>query len=247
VSGEAWLVLGASSAIARAFARAAAGRGHAVLLAGRDAQDLELTAQDIRTRHGVACTVLAFDATDFESHGDFAGQARAAAAGTLNVFLAFATMPEQAAMDADFPLARDMVAATYLGPISVLTALAPLLEAQGQGRVVILGSVAGDRGRAKNYAYGSAKAGLHAYAQGLRARLFPAGVTVTTVKPGFIDTAITWGEEGLFLVAAPEAAAEACLRFAEKGVEERYFPAFWWLIMTIIKAIPERIFKRLGI
>jgi short-subunit dehydrogenase len=247
LSGESWLVLGASSAIARAFARAAAARGHEVLLAGRDGEDLERTAQDLRIRHGIETAELEFDATDFKSHAAFAARAREQASGTLNVFLAFAAMPEQAAMEADFELTRQMAEATYLGPISILTHLAPMLEAQGRGRVVILGSVAGDRGRLKNYAYGSAKAGLHAYAQGLRARLFPAGVRVTTVKPGFTDTAMTWGQEGLFLVASPEACAEACLRFAEKGVEERYFPSFWWLIMAIIKAIPERLFKRLGI
>ena len=184
MSGETWLVLGASSAIARAFARAAAARGDDVLLAGRDGEDLARTAEDLRLRHGVETGEIAFDATDFAAHADLAKQAQEQASGTLNIFLAFATMPEQAAMEADFELARGMVEATYLGPISVLTHLAPILEAQGRGRVVILGSVAGDRGRIKNYAYGSAKAGLHAWAAGFRARLFKAGVRVTTVKPG---------------------------------------------------------------
>ena len=82
---------------------------------------------------------------------------------------------------------------------------------------------------------------------GYRARLWRAGVTVTLIKPGFVDTALTWGQPGLFLVAAPEAAARACYRLALAGREEAYVPGFWWAIMTIIKAVPNRIFKRLSI
>ena len=95
--------------------------------------------------------------------------------------------------------------------------------------------------------YACAKAGLNAYLQGLRARLFRAGVSVTTVKAGFLDTAMTFGLPGMFLVASPEACARACLGHAAKGREVAYFPIFWWGIMTIIRAIPERIFKRLSI
>jgi decaprenylphospho-beta-D-erythro-pentofuranosid-2-ulose 2-reductase len=156
-------------------------------------------------------------------------------------------MPDQATIDRDPDQAQRTIQATYAGAVSVLHRLAPRLEAQGKGHVVVLGSVAGDRGRIKNYVYGSAKAGLHAYLQGLRARLFRAGVTVTTVKPGFIDTTMTWGMPGLFLVASPQDCARACLRYAAKGAEVRYFPAFWWIIMTIIRNIPEPIFKRLSI
>ncbi|MEE8270690.1 MAG: SDR family NAD(P)-dependent oxidoreductase [Alphaproteobacteria bacterium] len=247
MSAATWLVLGASSPVARAFAAAAAADGHGVLLAGRDLDDLERTAGDIAIRHGVAAEAVAFDATDYDSHGDIIASCRAKAAGTLNLFLAFAMMPEQADMEGDFALARATIEATYVGAASVLSAAVPMLEAQGRGHVVVLGSVAGDRGRLKNYVYGSAKAGLHTFVQGLRARLSSAGVSVTTVKPGFIDTGMTWGQPGLFLVASPEACARACLRYAERGADVRYFPWFWWGIMAIIKAIPERIFKRLSI
>ena len=156
-------------------------------------------------------------------------------------------MPGQDDIDVKPDLVLDTVAATYAGVVSVLHRFAPSLEAQGAGHVVVLGSVAGDRGRIKNYVYGSAKAGVHAYLQGLRARLWRSGVSVTTVKPGFMDTAMTWGLPGMFLVASPQSCAAACLGWANKGVESRYFPSFWWGIMTIIKSIPERIFKRLSI
>ncbi len=135
----------------------------------------------------------------------------------------------------------------YTGAVSVLHRLAPYLEEQGDGHVVVLSSVAGDRGRLKNYVYGSAKAGLNAYLQGLRARLFRRGVSVTTVKPGFMDTDMTWGIEGMFLVASPDQAARACLKAAGKRRHVVYVPFFWWGIMTIIRHIPEFIFKKMNI
>jgi short-subunit dehydrogenase len=138
------------------------------------------------------------------------------------------------------------MAATYTGAASLLLHLAPVLEAQGEGRVVVIGSVAGDRGRLKNYVYGSAKAGLHAFAQGLRARLFRAGVQVTTVKPGFIDTAMTFGMRTGPLMASPEACARACLRLAASGREVAYYPPVWRLIMLIIKLIPEGVMKKMS-
>lgn len=243
-----WLVLGASSAIARAFARAAAAEGANVLLAGRDRSDLQASAADLKVRYGVEAEVLPFDAEDSGGHAAFAAAVEAAAGeAELNIFLAFGSMPSQAEIDRDFALAERTVRANYLGAMSVLQAFAPLLEAKGRGRVVALSSVAGDRGRIKNYVYGSAKAGLNAYLQGLRARLFRAGVFVTTVKPGFVDTAMTFGLPGMFLVASPQAVAARALKAALAGREEVYAPAFWWAIMTIMRNIPERIFKRLGI
>ena len=239
MSGQTWLVLGGSSAIANAFAHQAAAAGHDVVLAGRDSADLDRSAADLAIRHGVSARAMAFDAVDYDRHPDFMAACRKATDGTLNLFLAFAAMPEQADMERDFALARQAMETTYLGAASILSAAAPV--------VLDPPAVAGDRGRIKNYVYGSAKAGLHAFVQGLRARLSRAGVSVTTIKPGFVDTAMTWGQPGLFLVASPEDCARACLRHAEAGAEVRYVPWFWWGIMTIIKSIPERIFKRLSI
>jgi NAD(P)-dependent dehydrogenase (short-subunit alcohol dehydrogenase family) len=189
---QTWLVLGASSSVARAFARVAAGDGADVILAGRDTDDLKRTAGDVAIRTGGTVNVLPFDAEDPASHEAFAADV-GKRADFLNVFLAFGAMPEQDEIDADFALAERTIAVNYTGAISVLHRLAPILEEQGDGHVVVLSSVAGDRGRLKNYVYGSAKAGLNTYLQGLRARLFRKGVSVTTVKPGFMDTDMTWG------------------------------------------------------
>lgn len=240
-----WLILGASSAMARAFARVAAAEGAALTLVGRDLDDLQATAQDAALRGAAGTRVLACDATDAAARA--ACIAAAAWPDTeLHVFVAIGQMPDQDAMDADPALLAGMIEANYAGPVALLQGLAPLLERQRGGRVVIVGSVAGDRGRRKNYLYGSAKAGLATYATGLRARLFAAGVSVTLVKPGFVDTAMTWGLPGLFLVASPEACAAAMMRAARRGQAEVYHPFFWRWIMLIIRHIPAGVMKRLS-
>jgi short-subunit dehydrogenase len=243
---ETWLILGASSAIARAFAREAAARGANILLAGRDDDDLARTAADIRVSCNVPARVEKFDAVDFAGHATLAALL-ADLEGVLNVALLFGIMPEQAAMDADPSLARACLEANAVGAISILHHLAPLLEARRAGIVIGFGSVAGDRGRLKNYVYGAGKAALHTYLAGLRNRLGRSGVHVMTVKPGFVDTAMTFGLPGMFLVAQPRDVARACLAAAEKRRDVLYVPWFWWGIMTIIRAVPERVFKRLKI
>lgn len=241
-----WLILGASSSVARAFARRAAAAGANILLAGRDIDDLERTASDIAIRHNVKVEALPFDAEATDKH-DLLTQQLEEMPGPLGIFLLFGAMPEQAEIDSDFQLAERTVKVNYLGAISILSRLSPRLERDGAGRVVVMSSVAGDRGRLKNYVYGSAKAGLNAYLQGLRARLARVDVSVTTIKAGFIDTNMSYGTPGMFLVATPDACAAACLSLAEAGRDVAYFPWFWRYIMLIIRHIPERIFKRMNI
>jgi short-subunit dehydrogenase len=240
-----WVVLGASSSIGRAFARLAAAEGCDIILAGRDMDDLQRTAADVALRANCRADAVRFDAAAMDAHARFVDDC--AARGPVDLFLLFGAMPDQEAIDRDFELALQTIGVNYVGAVSVLSRFAPRLEAQGSGRVVVLSSVAGDRGRLKNYVYGSAKGALNLYLQGLRARLSRSNVSVTTVKAGFLDTDMSYGMPGLFLVASPEACAAACLKLSAKGREVVYFPVFWWLIMTIIKSIPERIFKRLNI
>ena len=246
MAAETWLILGGSSSIARAFAREAAAQGCDVVLAGRNLEDLERTACDVRIRSGRRAEVLSFDATAFDLHPAFVDRCRELAPN-LNVLVVFGLMLPQQAIDADFALARRTVEVNYLGVMSILSRFAPVLQAQGRGCVVVLSSVAGDRGRFSNYVYGSAKSGLNTYLQGLRARLFRSGVSVTTVKAGFMDTAMTFGLPGIFLPARPPAAARAILRAAKKERELVYYPWFWRWVMLVVRAIPERFFKRLTI
>ena len=242
---EHWLVLGASSAIARAFVREVARRGAAVTLAGRDNGDLEAIASDARLRGASRAVVLHCDAADAASRDACVRQVPVTGA-QLNLLLAIGNMPEQQAMDDDPALLSNMLATNFSGPVDLIQKLVPQFEAQRGGRIVVIGSVAGDRGRRKNYLYGSAKAGLGLYADGLRARLYAAGATVTLIKPGFVDTAMTWGLPGLFLVASPADCARQILRAADRGAATAYVPFFWRYIMLIIRLIPAQIMKKLS-
>jgi short-subunit dehydrogenase len=238
---ETWILLGASSSMARAMARQLAERGAALVLAGRDLADLEATAADARLRGAPRAVAIRFDARDPDT---FAPVIAAAGAGPVSAAVFTGSMPPQAEIDADPALVDTTIADSFTGPARFLTELAPRIEAQGTGTIIGIGSVAGDRGRLSNHVYGAAKAGFHTYLSGLRNRLGRAGAHVMTVKPGFTDTAMTWGVPGMFLVAAPEDTARRILRAAEKRRNILYTPAFWRIIMTIIRLVPEPVFKK---
>jgi short-subunit dehydrogenase len=242
---ETWIIVGASSAMARAFAREGARRSHALVLCGRDQADLKRSAADCLVRGAAAAEALALDLRRPAGFARLLARAEAAP-GRIGVAIFAGSMPGQAEIDADPKRIGPLVEDNMAGPAMLLQVLAPLLEAR-KGAVLGVGSVAGDRGRLGNYAYGAAKAGFHAYLQGLRNRLGRAGVPVVTVKPGFVDTAMTWGLPGLFLVATPEAVARDCWRAIEKRRDVIYTPWFWGWIMLVIRMIPERIFKKLSI
>lgn len=243
---QTWLIIGATSSIAKAFARAVAKDGAAVLLAGRDMDDLNRCAADCAARGAPLAEALALDLR--ESSGFASIVARMAEQeGALNVAMFAGSMPEQAEIDADPGLIGGVVTDSFTGPAELLQMLAPLIEARGTGTVVGVGSVAGDRGRIGNYVYGAAKAGFATYLSGLRNRLTRAGGHVVTVKPGFVDTAMTFGLEGMFLVASPDKVAEDILKAVRKKRNVIYTPFFWRYIMLIIRHVPEFIFKKLSI
>ncbi|MGB7269078.1 MAG: SDR family oxidoreductase [Albidovulum sp.] len=243
---ETWIILGATSAMARAFARKVAANGATVLLAGRDLDDLGVIAADCRLRGASQAEVLSFDARKPKGFDALITRMETED-GILNAAVFVGSMPEQSAIDADPGLIDGTVTDSFTGPARFLQMLAPLIEARGGGTVVGVGSVAGDRGRLGNYVYGAAKAGFHTYLSGLRNRLTRAGGHVVTVKPGFVDTAMTWGLPGMFLVATPDAVAEDILKAVQKRRNVIYTPFFWRYIMLIIRTIPEPIFKKLKI
>jgi len=241
-----WLILGATSSMARAFARAVAAEGAAVFLAGRDTDDLARTASDCAARGARLAEALAFDARDPATFAALIDRLDRED-GVLNAAVFVGSMPPQAEVDADPSMIDGTIADCYAGPARILHMLAGRIEERGCGTIVGVGSVAGDRGRLSNYVYGSAKAGFATYLAGLRNRLSRAGGHVVTVKPGFVDTSMTWGLEGMFLVAPPEKVAADILRAVRKKRNVIYTPFFWALIMLIIRHIPEPIFKKLKI
>ena len=236
------LIVGASSDIAAAVSRRLAAGGRGLYLAGRDVGELELQAKDLEIRHGVPAVAVRLDLLDFAS--------LAAAYDALphppdRVFVFVGYLGDQPTAQNDLDETRRIVDTNFTGPVSLLNHVANDFERRGAGHIVGVSSVAGDRGRASNYLYGSAKAGLTAYLSGLRNRLFRSGVAVTTVRPGFVRTRMT---EGMALPAAltatPDAAAARIVAAAEARRDSIYVLPVWRLVMTVIRALPEFVFKR---
>jgi len=241
------VVLGATSAIARAAAAEFARAGYKLVLAAQDADENERNAADIRVRYAVDCHALAFNALEFGSHAQFLADCEERLGNFPGgILLVFGYMAEQADAQQSFEEARRMIDVNYTAAVSILERAAPRLEQRGSGFVGIVSSVAGDRGRASNYLYGATKAALSAYAQGLRNRLFRSGVTVTTIKPGFVDTKMTFGLPlpGP-LVASPARAGADIYQAVTRGTNTAYVPFFWRYIMLIICSIPEFQFKKM--
>ncbi len=142
--------------------------------------------------------------------------------------------------------ARTILDTNLAGVVSVLTALAPVLVQDGGGFVVVIGSVAGERGRRSNYTYGAAKAGLATWTQGFRARYRSEGIHVMTVKPGFVDTRMIYGRPGLIGVANPMVVGERIVRALERGALVVYVPRLWRWVMLGVRMVPERVAQRLA-
>lgn len=238
------LVLGATSAIAQHVIRLLAARGASLFLAGRNPERLEAVRQDATTR-GARAESLALDLDDVSRHEALVEQAAAALGGLDGVVLAHGVLGDQAECERSYAAAAKVLTTNFLSAASLLTVVANRFEARRAGTIVVISSVAGDRGRQSNYVYGASKAALSAFLQGMRNRLFRSGVRVVTVKPGFVDTPMTAGVKKNALFASPERVARGILRAVDRGADEVYLPGFWRLIMLVIRSVPERIFKRL--
>lgn len=241
------LIVGATSTIAEQTARRFAAAGDALFLTGRNEERLAAIADDLRVRGAPTVATQVMDADALATHGPMIDAAEAALGGLDTVLLAYGTLPDQTACAAD-PAAA--VAAWHTNAVSVialLTDIANRFERQGHGTIAAISSVAGDRGRASNYVYGSAKAGLNAFMDGLRHRLFAAGVQVVNIRPGMVDTPMTADFDKGPLFASPEKVGADIHKAIEKGTPVCYTPGFWRLIMAIIRAVPRAIFHRTGL
>lgn len=238
------LVVGATSAIARGCAFAWAAQGQRLLLAGRDPDELARLCQDIRVRFNTSAQPVAIDLDDSGPREDWLAACEQQHGQIDGLLLAAGWMPDGEAMRHG-ATALQVLQRNLVGPVALLNAFADRCEARRHGFIVGIGSVAGDRGRQSNYPYGAAKGALAIHLAGLRNRLQPAGVPVLTVKPGFVDTRMTFGLPGLFLVADPVAVGRRIVTASDAGRDEIYVPGFWRLIMLIIRHVPEFLFKRL--
>lgn len=244
---DAWVIFGASSGVGRAFARVAAAAGKPLVLAGRDAEDLALDGRDLVLRGSPAVRTVTFDGTQTDGFAGLAGLLDAALPGPFNVMLAHAVLYRQEVCEADPALARAVFDVNAGSTAALMLQLAPLMEARKGGRLVVIGSVAGDRVRRRNAVYGASKLALHGFTVALRARLMRSGVSVMLVKPGPLDTAMTYGRDMPAPMSSAGDCAAAIWHAAGRGRQTVYFPPVWRWIMLVLRLLPETIFRRLDV
>ena len=240
------LLIGATSDIGHAAAAIYAKAGWRVLLAARDPVRAGRNASDIAVRSGRPAEVFSLDILDTPAFGKFLSDLPVL---PDTVICVAGELGEQKAAETDPALASRILRTNFEGPALLLGLIALRFAARGSGTIAGVSSVAGDRGRATNYVYGSAKAGFTAFLSGLRNRLAPQGVRVVTVKPGFVRTRMTGGMNlPRLLTAEPQEVGEAIYRAAETSPKDIvYVRAIWRPVMAVIKSIPEGIFKKMKI
>ena len=239
------MIIGATSAIAMETARVFAGEGASLFLVARNQDRLDVLAQDLLARQAARVETCVADANQLERHEEILQQADKVFGGLDAALIAHGTLSDQKACQESVPLTLEEFSTNALSYISWLTHLAGYFEKKRAGCIAAITSVAGDRGRQSNYVYGSAKAAVSTFLAGMRNRLFPAGVKVVTIKPGFVDTPMTRDYKKGPLFAQPATVARGIHRAMQRGRSEVYLPWFWWGIMMIVRNVPEFVFKRM--
>lgn len=240
------LVLGGTSAIAECTARLYAAEGARIVLAGRNAARLEAVAADLLLRGAASVAVEVGDLTEDAGPGRLATMA-CHFGGFDHVLLAYGILGEQRAAEADEEETARIMTVNLVTAAQWANAIAALLERQGSGALVVIGSVAGDRGKRSNYVYGAAKAGLATLVEGIAHRFAGKGPRAVLVKPGPTDTPMTAGvRKGGPLWSTPEAVAAVVRRAAGRdGVA--YAPARWRWLMLVLRLMPRFAWNRLDI
>ena len=241
------LVLGATSGIAEATCRLWAARGDSLFLVGRSADKLNAVAADMSVRGASYVDTTAADLDDTARHAELLSHAINSLAGLDIVFIALGVLGDATEAEHSFAEANKVLQTNFISVVSLLTWLASYCAQRHHGTLAVLSSVAGDRGRKSNYVYGSSKAGLTAYVDGLRNRIDREGVRVMTIKPGPVKTAMTESMKGSGKFADVEAVAATLVKAIDKGTDVVYVPGIWRIIMAVITHIPEFIFKKLNL
>ncbi|MEU7320330.1 decaprenylphospho-beta-D-erythro-pentofuranosid-2-ulose 2-reductase [Streptomyces griseoviridis] len=240
------LVLGGTSEIALATARRLiARRTRTVWLAGRPSPALDRAATELRGL-GAEVRTVAFDALEPEAHETALG--KVFAEGDIDlVLLAFGVLGDQARDERDPASAVRVAQTNYTGAVSACLVAARALQAQGHGSLVVLSSVAGERARRANFIYGSSKAGLDAFAQGLGDALYGTGVHVMVVRPGFVRSKMTAGLPEAPLATTPEEVAAAVELGLRRRSETVWVPGALRVVMSALRHAPRAVFRRLPV
>src|SRR5205085_1021586 len=242
------LILGATSAIAQETAKCFARDGAELFLVGRSAEKLEAVQNDLKVRGANRAETFGLDLSDLDRHQEMIQAAIETLDGLDMALVAHGTLGDQRLSQESVAKTLEEFTTNCTSVISLLTLLANYFEPRRRGCIAVISSVAGDRGRRSNYVYGAAKGALSIFLQGLRSRLYPAGVRVITIKPGPVDTPMTAHLRTGLTLAKPEVVARDIYRALENGSPDvLYTPRYWRYIMAAIRIMPERIFKRLSI
>lgn len=237
------LIFGATSAIAAEVAQIHAARGDRLHLVGRS--QLKLAAVAARCAATSVSTQIA-DLSQLEANEAVVHQAITTLGQVDTALIAHGELGDQLASERSFAAAEEILRVNFTSVVSLLIPLSNHMEAASAGRLAVMTSVAGDRGRPRNYTYGTAKGALNIYLQGLRTRLYAAGVRVTTLKLGPVDTPMTREHRKHALFGRPERVAQSIVRAMDLGAAETYVPSFWGAIMPVVKNLPEGVFQRLS-
>lgn len=239
------LVLGGSSDIARATVRALAPTLSTLVLAGRPSRELELAAREARAAGIATVEVLDWDATDVERHAPRIGKVFDAHEDVDLVLVAAGVLGEQSRDEAEPVAAARVITTNFTGPATACLATAERLRAQGHGVLVVLSSVAGERVRRANFIYGSSKAGLDGFAQGLGYSLAGSGARVMVVRPGFVRTRMTAGTAPQPFATTAGDVAAAIVRGLAQGARVVWVPAALRPVMAVMRHLPEAVFSRI--
>ena len=239
------LILGATSAIAQETAKCFAADGADLVLVGRNAERLTQIGDDLKVRGAHQVTSIVADLTDLAGHQSLIKEAAEKFGGLDAALLAHGSLGDQPKSESDVDEMLAQMKTNALSWMSLLTILGNYFEQKRSGCICVISSVAGDRGRGSNYVYGSAKAAVTAFSSGLRNRLSKSGVSVVTIKPGFVDTPMTVNVKKGPLMAKPDKVGRRIYEAMLKGEDVVYVPWFWAPIMQVIRSVPERVFKKM--
>lgn len=241
-------IAGATSTVARATAGRLAADGATLHLSARDEAEAARIARDLQVRHEVPVSWSRVEVTDPASRTALLDTAADAMGGLDGFVLAIGKLGDQEQAQQHAEHLASVIEVNFTAVAQLLERAAARFAAQERGFIAALSSVAGDRGRPSNYAYGSAKAGLTAFLEGLRGRLHNHDVDVLTVKPGPVDTKMTFGmDDPPPLMANPDRVAADIVRAIENRADVCYTPPIWRYIMTALRLIPARLFKKLDL
>ena len=239
------LIIGATSAIAEHCSNIWAKEGASIFLVGRNKEKLNEINSNLRSKGAKVVFSYLMDLDEIENHKIMLDEAQDRLVDINIILIAYGNLPNQEVCEENVSVALDEIKTNAISTIALLTEISKRLVKKKSGTIAVITSVAGDRGRASNYVYGSAKAMVTTFLSGLRQRLNESNISVVNIKPAFIDTPMTKAFKKNILWSTPEKIAPKIVAAINNNKTEIYIPSFWRIIMMIIKCIPEFIYKKI--